>query len=57
MGNDNTTPNGHPYQKFPPTGEQVVVAATTPSNLYSGLVSVAGYGRFYDVCHLSGTSL
>ena len=31
-------PNGHPYQKFPPTGEQVVVAST-PSNLYSGLVS------------------
>lgn len=31
-------PNGHPYQKFPPTGEQVIVAST-PSNLYSGLVS------------------
>lgn len=30
--------NGHPYQKFPPSGEQVVVS-TTPSNGFVGLVS------------------
>jgi len=31
-------PKGHPYQTFPPSGEQVV-SATTPYNVFSGLVS------------------
>jgi hypothetical protein len=31
-------PNGHPYQTFPPSGEQVV-NATTPYNVFTGLVS------------------
>jgi hypothetical protein len=31
-------PNGHPYKTFPPSGEQVVVG-TTPSNVFSDLVS------------------
>ena len=31
-------PIGHPYQKFPPTGEQVTVPST-PSNAFAGLVS------------------
>ena len=48
-------PNGHPYQKFPPTGEQVVVA-TTPSNLYSGLVSWLDMADSTTYT-LSGTSL
>ena len=48
-------PNGHPYQKFPPTGEQVVVAST-PSNLYSGLVSWLDMADSTTYT-LSGTSL
>ena len=31
-------PTGHPYEKFPPSGEQVV-SPSTPLNVFSGLVS------------------